>query len=53
MDQQDFEMLVIVMRAWIDALATVSRPLPQPSPAGEPLAGVSIPMETLSESLDD
>lgn len=45
---QDREMVLIVIRAWIDALASVSRPLPEPSPAGQPLAGVSIPMETLS-----
>lgn len=47
---QDREFVLIVTRAWLDALASVSRPLPQPSPAGQPLAGVSIPMETLSES---
>ncbi|MCP2248734.1 hypothetical protein [Lentzea aerocolonigenes] len=47
---QDRELVLITIRAWIDALASVSRPLAQPSPAGEPLAGVSIPMETLSES---
>jgi hypothetical protein len=47
---QDREFVLIVTRAWLDALASVSRPLPKPSPAGQPLAGVSIPMETLSES---
>lgn len=49
--RQDREFAMITIRAWLDALATVSRPLPKPSPAGVPLAGESIPMEPLSESL--
>ncbi len=48
---QDREFVLIVIRAWLDALASVSRPLPTPSPAGTQLAVASIPMETLSENL--
>lgn len=47
---QDREFFLVVVRAWLDALASVSRPLEEPSPAGVPLAVASIPMEPLSES---
>lgn len=48
---QDREFVILTIRAWVDGLASVSRPLAKPSPAGVPSAGVSIPMEPLSESL--
>lgn len=48
---QDREFVMLVMRDWIEALRTVTRPLPKPSSAGERSAEVSIPMETLSENL--
>ena len=37
---QDRELFLILVRAWLDALASVSRPLPKPSSDGAPLAGV-------------
>ncbi len=46
----DRELVMLVIRAWLTALKTVSRPLVAPLPSGGPSAGVSIPMETLSES---
>jgi hypothetical protein len=48
---QDREFVILTIRAWVDGLASVARPLERPSPAGVPLAGESIPMEPLSESL--
>lgn len=49
--EQDREFVLVVIRAWLDSLASVSRPLETPSPAGTQSAVELIPMETLSESL--
>lgn len=48
---QDRDFVLAMIRAWTDALASVSPPLEVPSPAGTQSAVESIPMEPLSESL--
>lgn len=40
-----------ILDEWAVALTGVAAPLEQPSPGGEPFPEVSLPMETLSESL--
>lgn len=47
--RQDPELIIAIVRAWMDAVAGISRPLGQPSPDGEQVA--EIPMQTLSPSL--
>ncbi|KJK44437.1 hypothetical protein UK23_29495 [Lentzea aerocolonigenes] len=48
---QDREFVLILIRAWVDALGSISRPLAKPSVGGSSLAEELIPMESLSESL--
>lgn len=46
----DRELVMLVIRAWMTALKTVSRPLPLPSVSGGTSVEASIPMEALSEN---
>lgn len=47
---QDIDFVVAVMRAWSEAVATVSTPLQKPSSSGAPALEGSLPMETSSSS---
>jgi hypothetical protein len=49
---QDFDFMLGVVTAWMDAVASVDTPLPKSSPNGRAQAPeVSLPMEPLSPSL--
>lgn len=47
----DDELVLAIINAWVDAIGTISAPLDETSNGGLPLAGLEIPMETLSPSL--
>ncbi|MEU6781499.1 hypothetical protein ABZ912_20025 [Nonomuraea angiospora] len=48
---QDIELVQQIVTAWAENIAGVSRPLPPPSPGGEPSPeALSLPMEVLSPS---
>lgn len=49
--EQDKDLMIAVLNAWLDALNGVPAPLEPNSPDGEPSLEASIPMETLSSSL--
>jgi hypothetical protein len=48
---QDRELMIAVLNAWLDGLTAVSAPLEASSTGGEPSLVESIPMDTLSASL--
>jgi hypothetical protein len=48
--KEEWPLLAAILNAWLRALTLVPRPLSQPSSDGDRLAGLSIPMETLSPS---
>jgi len=49
--EQDKDLMLAVLGAWLDGVNGVSAPLEQPSTGGEPSPAASIPMEPLSPSL--
>lgn len=48
---QDRDLMIAILNAWLDGLTGVSAPLEQSSPDGAPSLVESIPMAPLSESL--
>lgn len=48
---QDRDLMLAILNAWLDGINGVPAPLEQNSPAGELSLEASIPMETLSSSL--
>lgn len=48
--EQDFEFVIDIVMAWMDAVASVAGPLGKRLAAGKASAAVSIPMEPLSPS---
>lgn len=49
---QDKDLMVAILNAWLDGMAGVAAPLESSSPSGEPSPAVSeIPMEPLSNAL--
>lgn len=47
---QDADFVLVVIRAWVDAVSGVPAPLGPPSPGGGPSAVPPLPMEPLSPS---
>lgn len=47
---EDFDFVMMVIQAWIEAVTGVSAPLDQPSSSGSPSLVGSLPMEPLSPS---
>jgi hypothetical protein len=45
---QDMDFVLVVVKAWMDAMASVAGPLGQRSPGGEPSPVASLPMEPVS-----
>lgn len=48
---QDRDLMLAILNAWLDGINGVSAPLEQTSPDGQPSPVESIPMETLSNAL--
>jgi hypothetical protein len=48
--KEEWPLLAAILNAWLRSLTLVPRPLLRPSSDGDRLAGLSIPMETLSEN---
>lgn len=46
--EEEWPLLVQLARAWVSAVSSVPPPLSRPSSDGDRLAGLTIPMETLS-----
>lgn len=51
LEKEEWPLIRDICRAWVAALVSVPVPLSQPSPDGDRLAALSIPMVTLSPNL--
>lgn len=50
LQELDIDFLMALMDGWVSATVTVPDPLERPSPSGESVQELSLPMEILSES---